>query len=51
MVQKMKKWKLVLFIAGWLVLGLLVTAVNSLGGGEHGGHEPAATTAAAETAH
>jgi len=48
----MKKWQLALFIAGWLVLGLLVTAVNGLGGGEHGGHEPTATAAAsAETAH
>lgn len=46
----MKKWKIVLFLAGWLILGLLVTAVNNLGaGGEHGDHGP--KTAAVETTH
>ncbi|WP_406677707.1 hypothetical protein [Moorella sp. ACPs] len=43
----MKRWQLVLFLAGWLILGFLVTAVNNLGAAaEHG-----PTTAAAETAH
>ncbi|CEP68846.1 Uncharacterized [Moorella glycerini] len=43
----MKKWQVVLFLAGWLVLGFLVTAVNNLGA--HGEHGPTAT--ATETAH
>ncbi|PRR76182.1 hypothetical protein MHLNE_03260 [Moorella humiferrea] len=46
----MKKWQLVLFLVGWLVLGIFVTAVNNLGAAaEHGEHGP--TTAAVETAH
>ncbi|GEA14902.1 hypothetical protein E308F_11460 [Moorella sp. E308F] len=43
----MKKWQIVLFLAAWLVLGFLVTAVNNLGtAAEHG-----PTSAAAETVH
>ncbi|WP_338835744.1 hypothetical protein [Neomoorella thermoacetica] len=44
----MKRWKVILFLAGWLILGFLVTAVNGLGESGHGEHAP--TTTAAETA-
>lgn len=42
--ESMKKWKVILFLAGWLVLGFLVTAVNGLGESAHGEHAPAATS-------
>ncbi|MDN5345014.1 MAG: hypothetical protein PWQ18_1128 [Clostridia bacterium] len=47
----MKKWQVALFLAGWLVLGLFVTAVNNLGTGGHGAGEHTPTAAVAGSNH